>query len=141
MTVTSYCLLHTCHWENISQLLKTLGTGTNLGKAFKSNCCSCLFQQFLCTPGIWRFYVLLMLLVTFCVSFFYRGKCICLPLFPGMNGSSIWSGHSTPICSHILLLQKHKHSGLFFFHMTQCVSVKSLFIQSQRLFRPHLLSI
>uniref|UniRef100_A0A8C2TTM3 Cation-transporting ATPase n=1 Tax=Coturnix japonica TaxID=93934 RepID=A0A8C2TTM3_COTJA len=42
----------------------------NLGKALKPNCCSCLFQQFLCTPVIWRVYVLLMLLVTFCVSFF-----------------------------------------------------------------------
>uniref|UniRef100_A0A8B9IMM0 Cation-transporting ATPase n=1 Tax=Anser cygnoides TaxID=8845 RepID=A0A8B9IMM0_ANSCY len=42
----------------------------NLGKAFKPNCCSCLFQQFLCTPVIWRVYVLLMLLATFCVSFF-----------------------------------------------------------------------
>uniref|UniRef100_A0A8C6IVK4 Cation-transporting P-type ATPase N-terminal domain-containing protein n=1 Tax=Melopsittacus undulatus TaxID=13146 RepID=A0A8C6IVK4_MELUD len=43
---------------------------TNLGKAFKPNCCSCLFQQFLCTPLIWRVYILLMLLVTFCVSLF-----------------------------------------------------------------------
>uniref|UniRef100_A0A8C0FUS8 Cation-transporting ATPase n=1 Tax=Bubo bubo TaxID=30461 RepID=A0A8C0FUS8_BUBBB len=42
----------------------------NLSKAFKLNCCSCLFQQFVCTPVIWRIYVLLMLLVTFCVSFF-----------------------------------------------------------------------
>uniref|UniRef100_A0A8C4V897 Cation-transporting ATPase n=1 Tax=Falco tinnunculus TaxID=100819 RepID=A0A8C4V897_FALTI len=42
----------------------------NLGKTFKPNCCSCLFQQFLCTPVVWRVYVLLMLLVTFCVSFF-----------------------------------------------------------------------
>uniref|UniRef100_A0A663MXX4 Cation-transporting ATPase n=1 Tax=Athene cunicularia TaxID=194338 RepID=A0A663MXX4_ATHCN len=55
---------------DVSQLLKSLGTDANLSKAFKLNCCSCLFQQFLCTPVIWRVYVLLMLLVTFCVSLF-----------------------------------------------------------------------
>uniref|UniRef100_A0A8C3K5N5 Cation-transporting ATPase n=1 Tax=Calidris pygmaea TaxID=425635 RepID=A0A8C3K5N5_9CHAR len=42
----------------------------SLGKAFKPNCCSHLFQQFLCTPVIWRVYILLMLVLTFCVSFF-----------------------------------------------------------------------
>uniref|UniRef100_A0A8C3PPZ2 Cation-transporting ATPase n=1 Tax=Calidris pygmaea TaxID=425635 RepID=A0A8C3PPZ2_9CHAR len=49
---------------------ESLGTDASLGKAFKPNCCSHLFQQFLCTPVIWRVYILLMLVLTFCVSFF-----------------------------------------------------------------------
>lgn len=129
ITVPSCCLLHACHWENVSQPLKSLGTDANLGKAFKPNCCSCLFQQFLCTPVIWRVYILLMLLVTFCVSFFTEVSAFVYHLFPGVNRSSIWSGLPTPICINVLLLQKHKSSGFFFFFFpckTQSASIKSI---------------
>uniref|UniRef100_A0A8C2TQX4 Cation-transporting ATPase n=1 Tax=Coturnix japonica TaxID=93934 RepID=A0A8C2TQX4_COTJA len=57
----------------------------NLGKALKPNCCSCLFQQFLCTPVIWRVYVLLMLLVTFCVSFFTEVSAFIYCLIPAVS--------------------------------------------------------
>lgn len=93
ITVTAYGLLHACHRESASQPLQSLGTDANLGKALKPNCCSCLFQQFLCTPVIWRVYVLLMLLVTFCVSFFTEVSAFIYCLFPAV--SCICSGLSS----------------------------------------------
>lgn len=100
ITVTAYGLLHACHRESISQPLQSLGTDANLGRALKLNCCSCLFQQFLCTPVIWRVYVLLMLLVTFCVSFFTEVSAFIYSLFPAVSG--ICSGLSSSVSSHIL---------------------------------------
>lgn len=94
---------------------------------------------------IWRVYVLLMLLATFCVSFFTEVSAFVYQLLPCVSSRSIWD-FLPPFATILSSCRSTNPQGLFFFSSpffpqgSLCVDQIHL-MHLQRQFRPHPLGL